>query len=198
MDNEMMDKDFAKNMEFMESIKDDLVQVFNHNRLIDFIKDLDLSGRILDIGERNPLTKKIENHYHIKIDSTSSDLDRWLSCPRSKYDLIIFNQVIEHLFNPLLCLENIKDVMNVDSILIIGTPIKPGFITTCKGHFHELDDYRFKKLIERAGLEIINWQKFYTYKNIVWQGFTGLRPFIKMFYKRHSYVKCIKKQSFDE
>ena len=81
--------------------------------------------------------------------------------------------------------------MNIYSILIIGTPIKPGFITTRSGHFHEIDEYRFKKLIARAGLEIINWEKFYN--NINWRSFTGIRPFLSMFYKRHSIVTCMKK-----
>jgi len=189
----MRDKDFAATLEFMENIKDEPMQIFYHQQLIDYIKNIDLSGKIVDIGERNPLTERIEKHFNIKIDNTHGDLDETFICDKSKYDVVIFSQVIEHLFNPLFCLENIKKVMHKSSILIIGTPIKPGFISTNFRHFHEMDEYRFKKLIQRADLEIINWQKNYAYNNINWKSFTGMRPFLKMFYKRTSYVKCIKK-----
>jgi|GEM_PF-2981509 len=190
----MKDKDFAATPEFMESIKDDPMQIFYHQQLIDYIKDIDLSGRILDIGERNPLTRKLEDHFGIEIDNTIGDLDETFIPNRFEYDVIIFSQVIEHLFNPLFCLENIKRVMHKNSVLIIGTPIKPGHITTNFRHFHEMDEYRFKKLIQRAGLRIIDWQKNYAYNNINWKSFTGVRPFLKMFYKRTSYVKCIKQE----
>jgi len=189
------DKDFAATLEFMENIKDDPMQVFYHQQLIDYIKDIDLSGRVLDIGERNPLTERMEKYFNIRIDSTSGDLDETFIPDRFEYDVVILSQVIEHLFNPLLCLENIGRVMHKDSILVIGTPIKPGFITTNFRHFHEMDKYQFGKLIRRAGLEIINWQRNYAYHNINWKSFTGIRPFLKMFYRRTSYVKCIKLNS---
>ena len=190
-----MDKDFAATSEYLKTVKDYPLYVYNHNRFIKYIKDLFpwyYSGRVLDIGGRNPLTQRLEDEFDIVIDSTLSDLDIQFICTRSEYDIIIFNHVIEHLFNPLFCLQNIREVMHKDSILIIGTPIKPNFITTETGHFHEMDEYRFKKLIQRAGLEIINWQRFYTYNHISWRSFTGIRPFLKMFYKCHSIVKCIK------
>ena len=211
-----MDKNFARDIEYHKSVADTKMMQFYHNRLIEYLEELlesMFSGHlpyILDIGECNPLTKKLENHFNTLIGSTISDLDESLDCldkmgspiidnnpslrfhKHTIYDIVIFNHVIEHLFNPLFCLENIKDVMHSESILIIGTPIKPNFITTSTGHFHEMDEYRFKKLIARAGLKIIDWKKFHIYNHISWRNFIGLRPFLMMFYKCHSIIKCIK------
>ncbi|HDY89865.1 MAG TPA: hypothetical protein ENH82_17325 [bacterium] len=188
-----MDKDFTQPISYHESVKDTKVVRFNHNRFIDYFSELKPEGSILDIGERNPLTKRLEKYFATTIDSTIGDLDLQLCCFAREYDIVIFSQVIEHLFNPLFCLENIKKVMHKDSILIIGTPIKPGFITTATCHFHEMDNRNFKKLIARAGFKITNWQRFYRYRNFRISGFFGIRPFIRMFYKCHSIVTCIKK-----
>lgn len=189
-----LDSDFAVTQEFLESVKNKAIKKFYHNQLLEYIKDLDLSGNILDIGERNPLTTRIEATYNISVDSTQGDLDTEFICPNKKYDVVIFNHVIEHLFNPLFCLENIKKVMKPKGILIIGTPIKPGFITTSKGHFHEMDDYRFRKLVKRAGLQILCWKKSHVYNNIQWTRFTGIRPLLRMFYKCHSWVTLSKQE----
>jgi SAM-dependent methyltransferase len=192
-----MDKDFALSPAHLEMVKDDPISVHYHNQIIEYIGNL--SGRVLDVGERNPLTKRLENHFNLKIDSTMGDLDRMFICDKSSvktgnpvYDIVIFSHVIEHLFNPLFCLQNIKKVMHNESILIISTPIKPEFITTGTGHFHEMDEYRFKKLVQRAGFKIIRWEKFHIYNNFTWKRFTGIRPFIRMFYKCHSCITLTK------
>ena len=189
-----MDKDFAFTTEKLNEIKDEPFMVFDHKRRIKDLQKVDLQGNVLDIGERNPLTERMEEAFGIMIDSTAGDLDVWLFYPKKKYDIIIFSHVIEHLFNPLLCLENIKKVMKPDALLFIATPIHPHFLTPRTGHFHEMDEYRFRKLIQRAGLKIIRWEKTYFHRHIHWTSFTGIRPFLRMFYKCHSWVTLIKSE----
>ena len=187
-----MDKDFARDIYFINEQSDKPSFIYRDKKIIEVIEEIDISSAmsILDIGERNRLTERIEKHFNIsEIVNTCYDLDEpenWWACPN--YDLIIFSHVIEHLFNPLLCLEGIKRMMKPDAIMIIATPIKPHFIRWGKGHFHEMDDYRFKKLMDRAGLEILKWHKFSTYNWWNRKCYTGIRPFIRMFFKEQSVV----------
>ncbi|GAH04385.1 unnamed protein product, partial [marine sediment metagenome] len=142
--------------------------IYKHEKLMDLIAKHGFSrlyfDNVLDIGERNPFTERLEVEFSINIDSTSGDLDKEFICSKKQYDLVIFSHVIEHLFNPLFCLENIKKVLKPDGIMIIACPIKPHFLTWGKGHFHEMDDYRFRKLIRRAGFVILIWKKFSLYQ----------------------------------
>lgn len=188
-----IDTTFAVTKDYLYSVKDRPEKLYYHKQIMRYLENIDLSGYVLDIGYRNPLTERIEQARGIKIDSTDGDLDETLICPRENYDVVIFNHVIEHLFNPLLCLQNIRKVMKPAAMLIIGTPVKPHFITPSKGHFHEMDEYRFRKLIKRAGFKIRDWKKYYVYKNITWRSFTGIRPFVRIFYKCHSIIELIKK-----
>lgn len=190
-----IDKDFAVTIEHLEKRAGRKDVQFYHKRFIDYLKNniLLYSKNILDIGERNPLTIRIENKFNVKIDSTNGDLDtEFFTIPKDKYDIIICSHVIEHIFNPLWLLERIKSVMKDHSVIILGTPIKPCWITTSTGHFHEFDIYRFKKLMKRAGLKIFNFKHYYIYNRINWRMFTGIRPFLSSFKKRHGI--CILKK----
>lgn len=150
-----------------------------------------MDGDVLDIGERNPLTIKIESEFNVKVDSTSGDLDELFTIPKKKYDIIICSQVLEHIFNPLWMLERIKSIMKDHSWIILATPIKPNWITTSLCHFHEFDMYRFKKLIQRSGLKILDFKHYHMYRRFTWRLFTGIRPFLYIFQKRNA--TCILK-----
>ncbi len=186
-----MDKDFAKNIEFINQQSELPSFRYRDERIIEFIGKLECKSLyVLDIGERNRLTEKLEQAYRLRADSTYGDLDKGLDCLKLEYDLVIFSHVIEHLFNPLLCLENIKLVMKPDALLVICAPVKPHFLPWGKGHFHEMDEYRFKKLIARAGLKIIQWEKF---RNGPLLADLGIRPILrKLFFKEQSFVVCKK------
>ncbi len=192
---EMEETAFARNIDYINQQSELPSFVYRDKKIIDFLNEIDMNGNILDIGERNRLTERIEEAFDIKIDSTSGDLDElyWSITDTNKftksYDIIIFSHVIEHLFNPLLALKKVRWYMKPDALLIICTPIKPHFVPWGKGHFHEFDDYRFKELIERAGLKIIQWEKFSNYRLNTWRSYRGFRPLLRMFYKEQSFVK---------
>jgi SAM-dependent methyltransferase len=151
-----------------------------------------LFGNVLDIGERNLFTEILENLYEVKIFSTYGDLDLHLcikdrSQVNGMFRFVHYNNVIEHQFNPLFTLLKIKQVLKPGGILILGTPIKPNWITPAKCHFHELDQYRFDKLIERAGFKVVDYVKFW-YEIRPW----SIRGFFGMFYTRQA-VYILKK-----
>jgi SAM-dependent methyltransferase len=185
-----MDKDFTRDINYTAEESGRTSFIYKHEKLMDlldkYISTMLGLGTVLDIGERNPFTERIEARFSINIDSTQGDLDKELNTPCKGYDLVIFSHVIEHLFNPLFCLENIKLVMKPNALLIICTPIKPHYLPSGRGHFHEMDEYRFRKLMDRAGLKIIRWEKF---RNGPFFADIGIRPLLKkILFKEQSFV----------
>ena len=134
-----------------------------------------LCGAVLDIGTRNFFTETLEIMYNVKIDSTSGELEEVFICPKEKYDFIHYNNVIEHQYNPLYTLLEIKKHLKPNGLLIIGCPLKPKWITSAKCHFHEFDRYAYDKLIDRAGFKIVEEVLFMKKGN-----FKGIRNILSM------------------
>src|SRR5215203_2792250 len=105
---------------------------------------------ILDIGQRSPLTDAIEETLKVKIDNTTGDLDFTFTAPKNQYDAIIYSHTIEHQFNPLYTLVEIRKLLKDEGVLFIMLPER-GKLLWDKGHYHEIDSYRFKELVERGG-----------------------------------------------
>jgi len=133
---------------------------------------------ILDVGNRNPFTDFLESNFNVKIDNTIGDLDEAFDIPKPYYDVIIYSHTLEHQFNPLSSLLKLNRVMDDKSFMYVMLPER-GKLLWCKGHFHEIDDYRFQLLIKRAGLKIIG-----KTKNKVWRNWTkyltGIRPLYRL------------------
>lgn len=154
-------------------------------KLIDSVGGL--SGDVLDIGNRNYLTELLEERYRIGIDSTSGDLDLEFNCPKKQYDFVHYNNVIEHQFNPLFTLLEIKKVLKPSGLLILGCPLKPKWITTASCHFHEFDKKAYKEIIDRA--ELIEIESIY-FSYVI--SLRGIRSIMASFKKR-SIVSLLKK-----
>jgi len=196
-----VDKDFAKFGDELEEILKAPEALFNQKMVIAYLRTLE--GKmtlipsdqppclgLLDVGERNPLTVKIEMAFGPPVDSTDGDLDIKFTTPKKNYMTVVMSHVIEHLFNPLFCLMELRDRMVVGGNLIIATPwcsenLKLRFTD---GHFHEIDEKRMGKLLHKAGFEIVN--KIY-YKRLG-GGFHGIRPIIRYFQGKNVIYHCIK------
>ena len=146
---------------------------------LDFIGDKQM-GRVLDIGERNPFTKRLEGAHGVSIENTSGDLDTIeLS---GSFDTVLCLEVIEHLMNPLQLLLQIHKVLNHDGSIFLSTPKhKPHFLWG-RHHFTEMDEYRLKALVNRAGFQVVRKQLFRTMP--FWWYLTGVRPFLRMFHNK--------------
>lgn len=145
----------------------------NRLKTIDLIDGIGgLRGNVLDIGSRNFFTEILEKKYNVEIDSTDCDLDECLVSPKTNYDFVHYNNVIEHQFNPLFTLLEIKKILNSDGILILGCPLKPKWITSAKCHFHEFDEYAYQELIKRAGFKEV--KRIHFYKQFSINGIRGL------------------------
>ncbi len=140
---------------------------------------------VLDIGERNLLTEKIEKEFDIKVDNTSGDLDYEIITPKKKYDIIVCSHVIEHLMNPLLFLENAKKLLADNGRMIIAYPIR--FIKYEK-HFHEIPERDMRIMLDKAGFEVVRWETYKTDHPFP----LGIRPILRILFDKN-FVLVVKK-----
>lgn len=161
-----------------------------YRKLKYFRKLINQNQRILDVGGRNPLTEALEEEHKIKIDNTSGDLDLDFNIPGNDYDVILYSHTIEHQFNPLYTLVELKKVLNESGVLYVLMPERGKLLWT-KGHYHEIDDYRFNLLIKRAGFEIIDMKREKAWRH--WTEYIkGIRPFYRLI-REHDAIYALKK-----
>lgn len=150
-----------------------------HRKTIQYLNDKEIHGNILDIGQRSPLTQKIEEEFNVKVDNTDGDLDGDFSIPKSDYDFIVFSHTLEHIFDPVHCLLKIKKVMKLDCKMFIMLP-RRGKLLWCNNHYHEIDHFRFLALMERTGFDIIDWKHSKAWRLPV-QYLKGFRSLYRLF-----------------
>jgi len=145
-----------------------------------------LHGKVLDIGQQSPLTEALMEAYGyaVTIDNTEGDLDLpGFKIPGKRYDVIIYSHTLEHQFNHLMPLLRLKDVLAPNGALYLLLPDR-GRLLWCRGHYHEIDEYRVNLLMKRAGLKIISktrhkvWRDWYHYLK-------GFRPILRFFFEYH-------------
>lgn len=164
-----------------ELLSDESDAIQRHQEVIDYIYDnhwLSITKRILDVGERNPFTERLENEFFVEVDNSSGDLDYELITPQKEYDLIICSHVIEHLMNPLLFIENAKKVLAPDGVMIIAYPNR--FIKYCK-HFHEIPKKDMYEVMKRASMEILDWKEYRTDHPFP----LGIRPVLRIIFDKN-------------
>jgi hypothetical protein len=116
----------------------------------------------LDIGDRTPVTAMLEAHFGCRFDTTSVDLDTEPLDVATSYPVVTAFEVIEHLYNPLHLLLEIRKTLDPapTSRLFLSTPAwKPGFLQS-PDHFHEMPKRSLDALITRAGFEIVRNDEF--------------------------------------
>lgn len=93
-----------------------------------------------------------------------------LPFPREYFDIIICNDVIEHLENPAMAIENIKKVLKKDGVFYLNTPnlnwLRKNLFAYADKKEHHVSLFKQEDLIallERSGFEIL---EKYTYTSI--------------------------------
>jgi len=162
--------------------------VIRYQITLSFIGERDL-GRVLDIGVRNPFTIQLEEKYNTTVKNTEGDLD--IIELEGSYDTIFCLEVIEHLMNPLHFLLQVQKILKPGGVLFLSTPKhKPHFLWG-NHHFTEYDEFRLEALFARAGFKTVRKHFFRTMP--LWWYFTGLRPFLRMFFNKSRIVELVKK-----
>tara|TARA_B110000014_G_scaffold261522_1_gene253410 strand:- start:12947 stop:13495 length:549 start_codon:yes stop_codon:yes gene_type:complete len=135
----------------------------------------------LDIGDRTNFTEKLENFYKCSFNNTDIDLDtEKLS---GDYDVVTAFEIIEHLFNPLHFLLQIKNILKKDGTLYLSTPKGKPYFLWSKEHFHEMEYSRLFSLINRAGFKVVRKQEIRIQPLYFY--FTGFRPILRFFFEKH-------------
>ena len=150
-------------------------------KTLKFLEENDAINNGLDIGDRTDFTTKLEKFYKCSFNNTDIDLD--VEQLSGNYDIVTAFEIVEHLFNPLHFLLQIKNILNEDGTLYLSTPKGKPYFLWSKEHFHEMGYKRLFSLIDRAGFKIIRKkeiriQPIYFY-------FTGIRPILRFFFEKH-------------
>lgn len=155
-----------------------------------FLDKFQPKGKLLDIGGANVLGMKLARDFNLEYETTNEDLDYTVDA-NGKYDTIFIFEVLEHLMNPLLCLNNVKKYCKENTQIFISVPRQQHLFWN-QYHFHEFDKKRFEYLIEKAGLKIIGSSSFIA--RFDWLFYiTGIRPILRLlFFKpKHFLHKCV-------
>lgn len=182
----LTDSNYLWSAEYLENARP------HHNIICDYLQGK-VTGKVLDIAERNPLTVRLEGRNGVNIDSTTGDLDtaEWINKIGegiSGYDTIICSHVIEHLFNPLLMLQYCYYLLRDGGKMYIIAPVKPYWITPAKCHFHEMDHQRMQQLITRAGLYVSDWYEY----SVPIEFKFSLRNWLRRLYDEYSIITVTK------
>jgi len=172
---------------------DELPQSFFNRAIetIQYLKNEPFGGRsIVDIGEDNPLKGMIEAGLSVKIDSFNADFDNMFRCGK-KYDVILCFEVLEHLFNPLSFLEQLKCMLNKNGVIYLSTPYQYPQCLKAVHHFHEIPTDRLMWLFDAAGLTVVEMKKI-TIAGNWYNHLTGIRPMLRYFQKTRLFKLTVK------
>ncbi len=154
-------------------------------------KHINTNEPILDLGVENPFSQiMLEQGYTVK-NTNGEDLDFDFSAVLdSDAEVVTAFEIFEHLLAPLNVLSNIKADKLVASI-----PLKLWFSPAYRSktdkwdrHYHEFEDWQFNWLLEKAGWEIQDSQKW---TNPVKK--LGIRPLLRYFTPRYYIVYATRK-----
>lgn len=100
---------------------------------------------------------------------------------RVAFSLITCLETLEHVQNPLFLLDNLRKKMFRDSVLVLSLPGRPRFLWT-EHHYHEITPKHLQKwLLDELGMKIVR-QKKIRINMPWWRYFTGIRPFMRLFF----------------
>lgn len=192
-------------------------------RTLEFFLDFGLKRSIrpvLDIGAENEFGKKLAEKLKYEYLFTTGNLDRelgesdgWKASELvSNANTVTCFEVLEHLMNPALFLENLKYLVSDDVLLVVSLPrhLHPFFWS--RTHFHEFDEKRTLHLFEATGYEVrvrrsyIQWpvfSEFFKGKKIGRFWIPGIRPMLRLFSgyfllgltRRHFYTLTLRKET---
>ena len=136
----------------------------------------------LDIGDRTPMTGMLEELFLCRFDTTEVDLDT--ASLHGRYPVVAAFEVLEHLYNPLHLLLEVRKVMapGAASRLFVSTPAwKPLFLQS-PDHFHEMPRRSLESLFERAGFTVVRREEFRIrpFRFCL----TGIRPLLRCLFER--------------
>ena len=162
---------------------------------LQFVNSIPTTGTVLSIGGKPVVDVKIAQESALIHYFTEGDLDycNWQVAGEhpEKFDNVFIFEVIEHLINPLLMLEELKRYVDKNTQIFISYP--EAFLKKYMSpkHFHEMDIDRFEYMIDKAGFKIEKATSITTYFDKWYYPLTGIRPLLKTvtfdwYFKHHT------------
>lgn len=153
---------------------------------IEFI-DLPLKGPIADCGESNPLRNMIMDKYGFYIFGLLGDFDKQVAWDIPvNFETIFIFEVIEHLYNPLLFLREVRRILGRNGVIYLSTPYqRPQFLKAVH-HYHEIPTDRLMWLFDEAELKIVKEGRA-TIAGDWYNHLGGIRPVLRYFQKTRLY-----------
>ena len=133
-----------------------------------------------DCGENNPLKEMMDSN----IKSVNVDFDRD-NFPGAWLTITCF-EVLEHLYNPLFFLENLKETLLPGGYIYLSTPYQIPQLLKAIHHFHEIPTDRLMWLFDEAGLAVAKQGKV-TIAGNWYNHIHGIRPCLRYFQKSRIY-----------
>jgi len=153
-----------------------------------------LQGRVADMGCLNAKSIYLGNFYNTVIEQIDADFNFWTP-PQgyiNAFDVVLCLEILEHLQNPLLFMQGVKEILKPGGIIFMSTPARPRLLWT-EHHFFEMNKKHLEKwILNPLKLKIVDYkqlrigQPWYFY-------LSGVRPFLRIFFN-HTFIYKIKEQ----
>lgn len=147
---------------------------------------------ILDLGVRNPFSQIMEENGYTVFNTNGEDLDLLPELVKDyNVDVVTAFEIFEHLIAPFNVLREIEATK-----LVATVPLDLWFSSAYRSktdmwdrHYHEFEDWQFNWLLEKAGWNIKETEKWTNPVNKF-----GIRPILRSFTPRYYAVYAEKKQ----
>jgi SAM-dependent methyltransferase len=145
-----------------------------------------LRGTMADIGESNAKMEYLKDKLCWEVEQINEgdfNFDQICDIKGNDniFDIIFCFEILEHLQNPLWFATQLKRSVVKDGTLFLSLPGRPKLLWT-EHHFREYTPKELKKwILEPLGLKIIRKKKLRITRPF-WFYFTGIRPFLRIFF----------------
>ncbi|MDT9545817.1 MAG: hypothetical protein HQ516_04930 [Chlorobium sp.] len=135
----------------------------------------------LDLGERTPLTGMMEELFGCRFVNSDSDLD--VEPLQGSYGVVSAMEVLEHLYNPLHLLLEVRKVMRgEDARLFVSMPLSRPAMLRSPDHFHEMGESEARALFGRAGFRVQRSARFRIRRPLFY--LSGVKPFLRLLFEK--------------
>ena len=136
------------------------------------------TDKCFDIGEYNPKIKYLSEKLNIKVCQIEK-IDFNFDEINENANVIFCLEVLEHLQNPLLFMNRLKQCLSFGGRIYITIPVNQRWLW-CDGHYFEIPRKHFEKwILEPLDLKTTKYKRI----NFIhdWRGFfIGFRPLVKL------------------
>lgn len=148
---------------------------------------------ILDIGSQNFFGVRLARYYGVAINNTSGDLNSLSWRPEGSsrsYNTVWIFEVIEHLVNPAQFLNSLSNYITSNTEIYMAYPYRTDVRFWPQGHWHEMDERRFRALAKYCNYRIVKFQKRTLHRKLSFY-LRGIRPLLRLFFypHRHNYYE---------